>query len=209
MVTLQEDVRRVPVEHRWLGLDRRSVPYAVVALAVIALWAWVVPWVAAQVSWDDPVLAGEAIQVTDETSLSASPGWGVVSGLRTSDSTRSGVEATDQVVLVKDGVVFSILQGPFEETPEVLLEQAEKITGTGGGGYAVTGEVRPVTTSSGIRGVSQDFSTVGGVGTVTAFVVEDTGIEIQVAGTEAQVTALSDEVDAMIASLRTEGDETP
>ena len=53
--------RRVPVEHRWLGLDRRSIPYAVVAFAVLALWAWVMPWVADQVAWDDPIEAGEAI----------------------------------------------------------------------------------------------------------------------------------------------------
>jgi hypothetical protein len=35
--------RRVPVDQRWLGLERRSIPYAVVPLAVLALWAWIVP----------------------------------------------------------------------------------------------------------------------------------------------------------------------
>lgn len=213
MVTVQEVVpeheRRVPVERRWLGLDRRSVPYALVSLAVIALWAWVMPWVSAQVAWDDPTQPGEALQVTDATTLSPAPGWGVVSGLRTTDDTRDGTRATEQLILVKDGVVFSVLQGPFTKSPTLLLDQAEKITGTGGDGYHVTSEVRPVTTVSGIRGAAQDFTTTRNVGTITTFVVEDTGIEIQVVGARAQVAALSDEIEAMIASLSAEGDEAP
>ena len=48
-------VRRVPVEHRFLGLDKRTFPFAIVALVVWALWVIVVPSVGRQVSWDDPV----------------------------------------------------------------------------------------------------------------------------------------------------------
>ncbi|WP_454049874.1 hypothetical protein [Cellulomonas sp. Marseille-Q8402] len=48
MTTVQIQPARVPVEHRWCGLDRRSVPYAAVGLAVLALWARVLPWVAAK-----------------------------------------------------------------------------------------------------------------------------------------------------------------
>ncbi|RMI13814.1 hypothetical protein EBM89_02970 [Cellulomonas triticagri] len=198
------DEVRVPVEHRWLGMDRRSIPYALVALGVIALWAWVAPWVAAQVAWDDPIRAGEAIQVTDGTTLTAAPGWGVVSGLRTTDDTRSGQESAQQTVLVKDGVVFSILQGPFTEEPDRLLAQAERITGAGSSGFHVSGDERAVTTASGLRGVEQDFTSASSTGTVTAFVVDGTGIEIQVVGAPAQVTALTGEVDAMIASLTAE-----
>ncbi len=210
MASTRVDAVRVPVEHRWLGLDRRSAPYALVALAVIALWAWVMPWVAGQVAWDDPVRAGEAIQVTDDVTMTAAPGWGVVSGLRTTDRTRSGERSVDQVVLVKDGVVFSILQGPFAESARRLLSQAERITGAGAGdgGFDVTGGVRDETTASGLRGVAQDFSSARNVGTVTTFVVNDTGIEIQVVGPEAQVTALSDETAAMVDSLSRDAGET-
>ena len=60
MAAMRVDVPRVPVEHRWLGLDRRSIPFALVAFAVLALWAWALPWVDARVAWDDTTRAGEA-----------------------------------------------------------------------------------------------------------------------------------------------------
>lgn len=198
---------RVPVEHRWLGLDRRSVPYGLVAFAVIALWAWVLPWVDDRVAWDDTTRTGEAIQVTDNVTMTVPPGWGVVAGLRTSDEARSE-KADDQVVLVKDGVVFAILQGPFDASPTRLLDQAERITGASSSGFHVAGDARGLTTSGGLRGVTEPFTSPAGAGTVTAFVVDDRGIEIRVAGPQAQVTALQSETDAMIDSLAREGGES-
>lgn len=191
---------RVPVEHRLLGIDRRSLPYAGVAFAVIALWAWVLPWVNAQVAWDDTVRAGELIQVTDDVTMTAASGWGILSGLRAIDETRSGQKSIEQVVLVKDGVAFTTLQGPFDGDAKTLLNSAERITATGGS-FHTSNDVRNVTTASGIRGVAQDFASGRNVGTITTFVVNGVGIEIQVVGPEAQLAALSEETDAMIASL--------
>ena len=196
MATTVQDVRRVPVEHRWLGLDRRSIPYALVGFAVLAWWAWVLPWVNAQVAWDD--------------TMTVPPGWGVLSGLRTVDEPRGGDQAreVEQTVLVKDGVVFAILQGPFEESPTRLLDQADRITGAQTSGFHVSGETHNVTTAAGLRGVTQNFTTPTGAGTLTAFVVDGQGIEIQVAGVEAQVTALKSEVRSMIDSLAQDGGES-
>ncbi len=208
MASTHVDVRRVPVDHRWLGLDRRSLPYAVVAFAVIALWAWVMPWVNDQVAWDDPTRAGDAIQVTENVTMTVPPGWGVVSGLRTSDDTRSQVDATDQTLLIKDGVSFSILQGPFDQSPRTLLAGAERITGAANSGFHISGEVENVTTATGLRGVTQAFTAPVGAGSVTAFVVDGQGIEIQVAGPRAQLTAAQAETDAMINSLAKDGDDS-
>ena len=210
MATTVHEGRRVPVEHRWLGLDRRSIPYGLVAFAVIALWAWVLPWVNAQVAWDDTTGAGEAFQVTTEVTMTVAPGWGVVSGLRTVDEPRGGDEAreVEQTVLVKDGVVLAIQQGPFEETATRLLEQVNRITGAQVSGYHVSGDTHNVTTAAGLRGVTEDFNSATGAGTVTAFVVDDQGIEIQVAGPQAQLTALKSEVRSMIHSLAQDGGES-
>lgn len=209
MTSTSAQQRRVPVEHRWLGLDRRSLPYAAISFAVLALWAWVLPWVSDQVAWDDPVRPGEAIQVTDDVTMAAAPGWGVVAGLRTSDVTRSGQKAVNQVVLVKDGVAFSVFQGPFSESPTRLLQQAELIQTASGEAYdfAVSGEVSPRTTASGLRGVTQDFSMADSRGAITAFVVDDVGIDIQVTGPEAQVAAHAHEVGDMIDSLAADGSQ--
>jgi hypothetical protein len=207
VATTVQDVRRVPVEHRWLGLDRRSIPYGLVAFGVVALWAWVMPWVSAQVAWDDTTRTGEAFQVTTEVTMTVPPGWGVVSGLRTVDEPRGGdeVREAEQTVLVKDGVVFAIQQGPFDESPTRLLDQANRITGAQVSGYHVSGESHNVTTAAGLRGVTQSFTSATGAGTVTAFVVDGQGIEVQVAGPQAQATALKSEVDAMIDSLAQDG----
>ena len=191
-------------------MDKRSIPYAVVAFAVLALWAWVLPWVDDQVAWDDTTRTGEAFQVTTDVSMTVPPGWGVVSGLRTTDEPRGGDQARDveRTVLVKHGVVFSVQQGPFDESPVRLLGQVERITGAGDSGYHVSGETRDITTASGLRGVASDFTTADGAGTVTAFVVNGQGIDVQVAGPEAQVTALQSETDAMIDSFAQDGGES-
>ncbi|GAA4361798.1 hypothetical protein [Angustibacter luteus] len=201
MSSVQVDARRVPVEHRWLGLDRRSIPYAVVAFAVIALWAWVMPWGDARVAWDDTTRAGEAFQVTEDVTMTVPPGWGVVAGLRTTDDPRMGDQAAEQTVLVKDGVAFSILQGPFDESATRLLDQAERITGAQNDGYHVSGEARDITSAAGLRGLTQPFTTPVGAGATTVFVVNGRGIEIQVAGQEGQLTQLQPEIDDMIDSL--------
>lgn len=198
----------MPVEHRWLGLDRRSIPYALVAFAVLALWAWVMPWVDDRVAWDDSTRTGEAFQVTDDVTMAVPPGWGVVAGLRTTDDPRMGDQAAAHVVLVKNGVAFSILQGPFDESPVRLLDQAERITGASNEGYHVSGEPRDVTTAAGLRGVSSDFTTPEGAGAVTTFVVDGRGIEIQTAGPRAQLTAMQTETDAMIDSLTKDGGDS-
>lgn len=205
MTSVRHESTRVPVEHRLLGIDRRSIPYAAVAFAVIALWAWVMPWVDDQVPWDDTLQAGDVVQVTDDVTMNAAPGWGIVKGLLASDRTRSGQKSSDQVVLVKDGVVFSILQGPFEGTPSRLLRQVKRITGVGGEGFSVATTPQDVVTASGLRGVAQDFSSARNVGTIYAFVVDGVGIDIQVVGPEAQMQELSNETAAMIGSLATTG----
>lgn len=210
MATTEQDVRRVPVEHRCLGLDRRSIAYGLVGFAVVALWAWVLPWVNARVAWDDTTRAGEAIQVTTEVTMTVPPGWGVQSGLRTTDEPRGGDQAreVEQTLLVKDGVAFQILQGPFDESPARLLEQATRITGALTAGFHVSGETHNVTTAAGLRGVTESFTTPAGAGSVTAFVVDGQGIEIQVAGPQAQLTALQSEVNTMIDSLAQDGGDS-
>ena len=101
-------LRRVPVEHRFLGLDQRTFPFAIAALAVWALWVIVVPWVDRQVGWDDPIRAGDVLRVTDNVTMTPIAGWGLESGLRTSDRTSSGASASGNVLLTNDGVQFAI-----------------------------------------------------------------------------------------------------
>jgi hypothetical protein len=194
-------------QRRW-GLERRSIPYAAVAFGVLALWAWVLPWVNEQVAWDDQIQPGEAIRVTDEMTMTPAPGWGLVAGLRTADQVRSPGDALDQDILTKNGVVILIQQGPFTGTPADLLDQAELISSATDDAFHAKGEAGPETTASGLRGVSQGFISGRSVGSFTTFVVDDTGIEIQVVGPQTQMTAQAEEVAEMIDSLAVDTEET-
>jgi hypothetical protein len=193
----------VPVDRRWLGMDRRTLAPALVALAVLVLWAWLLPWVAGRVAWADVTGAGEQFQVSDGVTMTAAPGWTVLGGLRTTDATRSGERAADQTVLSREGVVLQIQQGPFDGDPQQLLQQAELITGAqaGSDGLHLNGTVTDVRTTSGLTGVQQPFSSVRHLGSISAFVVEGTGLEVQVSGPHAQVLSLQQQLDAMISSL--------
>ena len=53
-------VTRVPVEHRFFGLDRRTLPFAIAALAVWLLWTVVLPWIDGRVAVRRPDPGGRA-----------------------------------------------------------------------------------------------------------------------------------------------------
>ena len=194
---------RVPAEHRVLGLDRRTFAYAVPALVVYLLWAWLVPWIDNQVPWDDRIRAGDVLQVTDDVTMTPSAGWGLVSGLRTSDKPRDGTVATDQTVLTEDGIYFEVTQGPFTGSTRRLLRQINRISTTTGdpAGFSVTGSPRPLTTDSGLRGLVEGFESQRNVGVSAAFVVDDTGIEVQVIGTPEAMKQKRRDIEAMLLSF--------
>jgi hypothetical protein len=108
-------MRRVPVEHRFLGLDRRTFPLAGAALAVWLLWAVIVPAIDDAVPWRDTVRPGDVLQLTDGVTMVPVPGWGLQSGLRTTDRTRSGTTSED-VVLTTDGISFRVTSPPPSRT---------------------------------------------------------------------------------------------
>ena len=113
--------RRVPVEHRFFGLDRRTIPFAAAAAAVWLLWAIVLPQIDERVAWDDPIRAGERIQVTDDVTFAPAEGWGLLSGLRTTDVTSSGQRSAPQVALTNNGISFFVQRGAWDGTPRALL----------------------------------------------------------------------------------------
>lgn len=194
---------RVPAEHRLLGLDRRTFVYAVPAVVVYLLWAWLVPWIDNQVPSDDPIRAGDVLQVTDRVTMTPSPGWGLVSGLRTSDKPRDGTVAMDQTILTKDGISFEVTQGPFKGSTRRLLRQIDRISTTTGdpAGFSVTGSPRPLTTDSGLRGLVEGFESQRNVGVSAAFVVDDTGIEVQVVGAPEAMKQRSSDIEDMLRSF--------
>ena len=197
---------RVPVEHRFFGLDKRTLPYALTALAVFVLWTVVLAWIDGRIGWDDTVAAGERLQLADDVTFAPATGWGLVSGLRTTDSTRSGQRATQVVALTNDGVRFSAQRGEGEGTPRELLDQIGKITTTEAGpdGFELSSKATTVQTASGATGVVQGFRSPRVEGLIAAFVFDGTGIEVQVVGPPDQLAKHTEEIGRMISSIRQE-----
>ncbi|MGE3288353.1 MAG: hypothetical protein AB7J32_19965 [Pseudonocardia sp.] len=195
--------RRVPVEHRFLGLDRRTFPFAGAALAVWLLWAVIVPAIDDAVPWRDTVRPGDVLQLTDTVTMVPVPGWGLQTGLRTTDRTRSGTTFED-VVLTTDGISFRVTSGPGTGTPAELLRQSTRIVAAelGGGTLQPTGGTTTILTRQGDVGVLEDFATPVADGLIAALVYEPDGLQIIAAGAPPQLAAHAAEIDAMIASIR-------
>jgi hypothetical protein len=194
---------RVPVEHRVLGLDRRTIPFAAVAVAVWLLWTVVLPWIDGRVAWNDPIRAGERIRLTDDVTFAPAVGWGLQSGLRTTDVTSSGQTSTD-VVLTSDGVTFYIQRGAWDGTPRQLLDQITKITTTTSGDQSFELSSRPVTfqTASGHDGVLESFRSTRVEGLLAALVFGGEGLRVQAVGPSQQLATHAEEIGRMISSIR-------
>ena len=203
--TTDRDDRRVPVEHRLLGLDKRSFPYALFVVGVFLLATVVVPRINSAIDWDDPVRAGDRLALSDTIAFTPTTGWNVESGFRVGEggsAVKSGL-----AVVAGDGVIFQVEPDTFDGTPAELLDQIEKVTSaTDDPTFQVDGDPATVTTPAGDVGVIQTYSSVNGDGLVAAFVIDGTGLKITAYGPPAQLRAALPDIDDMVASIRsTEG----
>ena len=192
---------RVPVEHRVMGLDKRSFPYGLFVLAVFLLATVVAPRVNAAIDWDDPVRAGDQLALTDEIVITPTTGWNVESGFRLDNGT---VGQSGAATLTSNGVTFHVAPDAFSGDPDQLLEQVEKVTSsTDDPTFKVEADPATVTTPAGDVGVIQTYSSVNGDGLIAAFVIDGTGLEVTAYGPPAQMTAAASDIDDMIASIHT------
>jgi hypothetical protein len=69
----------VPVEQRLLGFDRRTLWPRLLALAIWVIWASGVPAINSAIEFDNPVVAGDVIDLGDqELTLLPALGWNLV-----------------------------------------------------------------------------------------------------------------------------------
>jgi hypothetical protein len=191
----------VPVEHRLLGLDRRSFPYALFVVVVFLVATVVIPAIDDALEWDDPVRAGEQLALSDSVAFTPTAGWNVESGFRLGPD--GSVAQSGDATVVGDGVTVSVTADSFDGTPAELLDQIEKVTSsTGDPSFRVDGEPATIITQAGDVGVIQTYSSVNADGLVAAFVIGDTGVKVTAYGAPAQLRAGADDIDDMIGSIR-------
>lgn len=192
--------RRVPAEHRVLGLDRRTLPPALFVIAVFIVLTIIVPRIDASIGWNDPVRAGEQLALTDTLAFTPAAGWDVEAGFRVgATGARSG-----DALITGDGVTFEISPGSFDGTPDELLDQVEKVTSrTSDTAFRVDGNRSTIATSAGQTGAVQPYSSVRGDGLVGALVIDGTGLKITAFGPPTQMTAAAGTIRDMIVSIQT------
>lgn len=178
MSTGLKHVDWVPVEDRWLGMDRRALVPAVVVALFAAFVFWGLPALDAAVSREDPVKAGDVIQLGREVTFAPATGWEILAGLRQGEDRPTGYPTTAQVT--KGGVLMSVISDSFDGTPAELLDQIKKTNERldPGSALTLTGRARTFTTVTGQRGVVAPFSAGSGVGLLAAFVFDGTGVEV-------------------------------
>lgn len=205
-------VQRVPVDRRLLGIDRRSIAFAVPILVVWVLAVVVLPWIDDQVDWDDPVVAGDQLRVTRTVSMTPPVGWNVESGVRVDEDSVVADDTPPAVTLTQGGVTVTMRAGDWDGTSEKLLTQITKVTTTMGGGESiqVTAQTHTIRTDQGAPGVAEGYTSPRVTGVIAAFVFGDKGVEIQVTGTVEEMSRRSEEITAMVASLNdtADGDDT-
>jgi hypothetical protein len=193
----------VPVEHRVLGIDKRTIAPALLVLGLLVVLAFVVPAIDDAVPYDDPIVAGDVMDlVGGRLTFVPAEGWNRVDGSLVGEG---GVEAPGSVsLLTMQDISVSITTGEFEGTPDELLDQVNRVNEAlkDPRGLGASGPRQTVTTDSGLVGVAETFTGLDQRGVTGAFVVDvdgtSVGVEVVVKGS---VQSMSDHFDEIVAML--------
>ncbi|GAA1036509.1 hypothetical protein GCM10009557_47430 [Virgisporangium ochraceum] len=189
----------VPVERRWLGLDRRTLPAAGVVAGLILLWAVVMPVVNRVTPADYPRIgAGDRLDLGGGVTITPPVGWRLVEGYVVG-STRT--PASGDAEVGQSGVVASVHVAPFNGDADALLGQAERIDSSALPGFTVSGGRTTVPAQDGITGVVEDYSSGSGEGLVAAYAFDGVGVTVVVDATSGQLAVHAAEIDAMLRSV--------
>ncbi|WP_158299791.1 hypothetical protein [Glycomyces paridis] len=194
----------VPVDRRLLGVDRRTLVPAGLVVLLFLVANWALPQIDRAVAVDDPIRAGDVVQVGEHVVFTPAVGANLVAGARQGQSDASG-SYPDTAAVTYRGTVFEVITDDYRGTPAELLAQIDK-TSRGlrgpGSGFQVTGPQETVANAAGDQGVAAHYDSVDQTGLVAAFVFGGTGVEIQVLGPAQGSPDVTREVAAMLRSVQ-------
>jgi hypothetical protein len=188
----------VPVEQRWLGLDKRTLTPAIVVAAIALLLTVVVPLVNRALPQNDPILAGQRLDLGGGIIVTPPVGWELENGIRAGETTTVPLTpGTADAAFSGDGVSISIHVAPFTGDTTALLDQVEKVDNT------VSGRRSTVAAQGGITGLAESYTGVSNDGLVAAYTFpkDDIGMTITVTAPAGQLAAHVGQVDAVLHSV--------
>lgn len=154
----------VPVEHRFLGLDRRTFAPAFGVLAIALLLVYGLPALNASVPWHNEIRAGDVLDLGDGATAVPPVGWQLESGSLTGAGAVS--PASLSIQLTTGGATILLRGASFTGTADAFLDQVQR---SEGGAPGIDGSRATVTTASGLVGVAQGSTSPNGDGLDVAF----------------------------------------
>ncbi|WP_330275229.1 hypothetical protein OG205_05985 [Lentzea sp. NBC_00516] len=139
----------VPVEHRFLGLDRRTFAPALSVLVIALLLLYGLPALNAVIPWHNEVRAGDVLNLGDGATAVPPVGWQLESGTLTGAGSVSS--SALQVQLATGGATIALRGTSFDGTADAFLDQVLRSEGAAPG---VDGSRGTVTTAAGLVGVA-------------------------------------------------------
>jgi hypothetical protein len=202
----------VPVEHRVLGVDRRTIAPALAVLGLVVLMAVALPALDESVDYDDPIVAGDVMDLVGGTlTFVPAQGWNRVDGSLLGEGTAESVGSVSAVVT--EDVSVTVTTGEFDGTPDELLDQINDLNDAlqDPRGLGAAGPRQEVTSASGLTGVAETFTGLDERGLAAAFVVDvdgtPVGVQIVVRGSVESIEDHIEEITTMLDSLSLTGDD--
>ncbi len=121
---VQPPTDRVPADQRVFGIDKRTIWPGVVLLIVWALWTQAMPWIDDQINLDNPIVAGDVINLGNgEVTFVPAVGWDLLSGTLLKEGEEGATAIPSSAVLLSETVSYSAKSGNWDGTAEELLDQ--------------------------------------------------------------------------------------
>ena len=185
----------VAVEHRFLGLDRRTFRPALIALAIALVLAYGLPALNAAIPWHNEIKAGDVLDLGGGARAVPPVGWQLENG------TLSGGSPTSlQIDLATGGATIGLRGASFTGTADAFLDQV--LRSEGSDPAAVDAGRSTVTTAGGLVGVGLSSSGPGGDGLQVAFKVSaGAALLVRVRTAPGQFERYADTVGAFVRSI--------
>lgn len=197
----------VPVDRRWLGLDRRTLVPALVVAVVGILFGGVLPLVNNAIDYDDETVSGDVLVVSKGITVVPPVGWQLQSGLRSSDTGIS--PAVPPIVLSSSGATVTVSAIASAEDADAILDDFNTLAGKTAERpkFTVTGGRVSTTSDSGVAGTLERYAGVGveGLLAVHTFPERDVAVAVQVEGPPGQLSTVQPDIDQILQSLQRDG----
>lgn len=198
----------IPVEYRFLGMDRRRFGLAVGVLIVALALSVGIPVVNALIPWDNPTKPGDVLNLGGATAT-APVGWQLQTGSLVGKGGDPG-----NAVLARDGATISLRTSYFPGTADKYLDQVLRSEGVQAPAMMSTGMTSTghtsITTPSGLVGAVEAKSGPGGEILWAAFklakgtpqeVAAATGLLVRVTAPTDGFMLIQSDVGALLSSL--------